>query len=152
MEHRIVHIKDVNGQNYLGIKFKREDISNFIDELKTILADRFDTFSENQQNRDRGEYHITVINVMEYGKLTKSMGMDKFVDALQPILDYTIDDIQMSGIGKAEDKGNTAYFIACQSDKLDAVRTRFSLGKKDLHITIGFDKKDVFGVPKLAGI
>ena len=85
---------------------------------------------------------------MEYGKLTKAMGMDKFVAALQPVLEYEIDDLEMLGVGKAEAKGNAAYFVVCQSDKLDALRDRFELPKQDFHITLGFDKKDVFGVPK----
>ena len=54
----------------------------------------------------------------------------------------------MLGVGKAESKGNTSYFVVCESDKLDAVRTRLGLPKQDLHITIGFDKRDVFGVVK----
>jgi hypothetical protein len=54
----------------------------------------------------------------------------------------------MLGIGKAEAKGNTAYFVVCQSEKLDAIRTRFELPKHDFHITLGFNQKDVFGVPK----
>jgi hypothetical protein len=85
---------------------------------------------------------------MDYGRLTKAMGMDKFVEAIQHVLEYEIDDLQMLGVGKAESKGNTSYFIVCESDKLDAVRTRFELTKQDFHITIGFDKKDVFGVVK----
>jgi hypothetical protein len=85
---------------------------------------------------------------MEYGRLTKTMGVDKFVEALQPVLEYEIDDLQMLGVGKAEAKGNTAYFVVCDSDKLDAVRTRFELPKQDFHVTLGFSLKDVFGVPK----
>ena len=120
-----------------------------MDMLRGILGDEaFDLYTGNQQARDGGEHHITVINAMDYGRLTKSMGMDKFVEALQPVLEYEIDDLKMPGIGKAEAKGNTAYFVVCQSDKLDAVRTRFELAKHDFHATLGFDRKDVFGVPK----
>lgn len=144
---RIEYIKDINGQNYLAIKV---ELSNkpFLDRLESELGEDFLLYTGNQIARDGGKYHITVINVMDYGRLTKSMGMDKFVSALQPILEYEIDDLDMLGVGKAESKGNTSYFVVCESDKLDAVRKRFGLPKQDLHITIGFDKNDVFGVVK----
>ena len=144
---RIEYIKDINGQNYLAIKV---ELSNkpFLDRLESELGEDFLLYTGNQIARDGGKYHITVINVMDYGRLTKSMGMDKFVSALQPILEYEIDDLDMLGVGKAESKGNTSYFVVCESDKLDAVRTRFGLPKQDFHITLGFDKRDVFGVTK----
>jgi|LauGreDrversion4_2_1035121.scaffolds.fasta_scaffold01938_15 hypothetical protein len=149
MLNKIEHIKDVNGQNYLAIKIDNTELTPFMDKLKLLLGnDMFNLYTGNQKTRDKGEHHITVINVMDYGRLTKEMGIDKFVDALQPVLEYDIDDIDMIGIGKAEAKGNTAYFVVCESDKLDAVRTRFNLSKQDFHVTIGFDKKDVFGVSK----
>ena len=144
---RIEYIKDINGQNYLAIKV---ELSNkpFLDRLESELGEDFLLYTGNQIERDGGKYHITVINVMDYGRLVKSLGMDKFVSALQPILEYEIDDLDMLGVGKAESKGNTSYFVVCESDKLDAVRTRFGLPKQDFHITLGFDKRDVFGVTK----
>lgn len=144
---RIEYIKDNNGQNYLAIKV---ELSNkpFLDRLESELGEDFLLYTGNQIARDGGKYHITVINVMDYGRLVKSLGMDKFLSALEPILEYEIDDLDMLGVGKAESKGNTSYFVVCESDKLDAVRTRFELPKQDFHITLGFDKKDVFGVTK----
>jgi len=149
MKYYVEHIKDAIGQNYLGIKIDRLDILTFLDKLRSLLGNEdYDLYTGNQQARDHGVYHMTVINAMDYNRLAKSMGVDNFVKALQPIFEYEIDDLEMLDIGKAEAKGNTAYFVACQSDKLDAVRTRFELPKHDFHITLGFDKKDVFGVPK----
>ena len=149
MTHYVEHVKDAIGQNYLGIKIDKLEALPLLDKLRSILGkEEYGLYTGNQQARDHGAYHITVINVMEYGKLTKAMGMDKFVTALQPVLEYEIDDLEMLGVGKAEAKGNTAYFVVCQSDKLDALRDRFELPKQDFHITLGFDKKDVFGVPK----
>ena len=145
---RIEYIKDINGQNYLAIKVELSNIQPFLDRLESELGEDFLLYTGNQIARDGGKYHITVINVMDYGRLVKSLGMDKFLSALEPILEYEIDDLDMLGVGKAESKGNTSYFVVCESDKLDAVRTRFELPKHDFHITIGFDKKDVFGVVK----
>jgi len=149
MKYYVEHVKDINGQNYLGIKIDSIEVLPFLDKLRSVLGkEDYDLYTQNQQTRDHGVYHMTVINVMDYGRLTKAMGMDKFVAALQPIFEYEIDDLEMLGVGKAEAKGNTAYFVVCQSDKLDAVRTRFELPKFDFHITLGFNQKDVFGVPK----
>jgi hypothetical protein len=145
---RIEYIKDINGQNYLAIKVKLSNIQPFLDRLESELGEDFLLYTGNQIARDGGKYHITVINVMDYGRLVKSLGMDKFLSGLEPILEYEIDDLDMLGVGKAESKGNTSYFVVCESDKLDAVRTRFGLPKQDFHITLGFDKKDVFGVTK----
>jgi len=149
MKYYVEHIKDINGSNYLAIRIDKLEVLPFLDQLRSVLGkEDYDLYTGNQQSRDHGVYHMTVINVMDYGRLTKAMGMDKFVEALQPILEYEIDDLEMLGVGKAEAKGNTAYFVVCQSDKLDAIRTRFELAKHDFHITLGFNQKDVFGVPK----
>jgi hypothetical protein len=149
MKYYVEHVKDTNGSNYLGIKIDKFEVLPFLDKLRSVLGkEDYDLYTQNQQTRDHGVYHMTVINVMDYGRLTKAMGMDKFVDALQPIFEYEIDDLEMLGIGKAEAKVNTAYFVVCQSEKLDAIRTRFELSKHDFHITLGFNQKDVFGVPK----
>jgi len=149
MTYYAEHIKDALGNNYLGIKIDKLDVLPFLDKLRSLLSkEDYELYAGNQQARDHASYHMTVINVMDYNRLAKSMGIDAFVNALQPIFEYEIDDMQMLGVGKAEAKGNAAYFIVCQSDKLDAIRDRFGLPKHDFHVTIGFDKKDVFGVPK----
>jgi hypothetical protein len=149
MKYYVEHVKDINGSNYLGIKIDKLEVLPFLDKLRSVLGkEDYDLYTQNQQTRDHGVYHMTVINVMDYGRLTKAMGMDKFVAAIQPIFEYEIDDLEMLGVGKAEAKGNTTYFVVCQSDKLEAIRTRFELPKHDFHITLGFNQKDVFGVPK----
>ena len=101
-----------------------------------------------QQLRDHNKHHITLINVMEYNKLSKELGMDKFINSLDKVLEYPIDDLKMLGVGTAVKNENRAYFIVCKSDKLDAVRNRYGLEPRDLHITIGFKYKDLFGVRK----
>jgi hypothetical protein len=149
MTYYVEHIKDAIGQNYLGIRIDSLEVLPFLDKLRSLLGNEdYDLYTQNQQARDHGVYHMTVINVMDYNRLAKGMGVDNFVKALQPIFDYEIDDLEMLGVGKAEAKGNTAYFVVCQSDKLEAIRTRFELPKHDFHITLGFNAKDVFGVPK----
>jgi hypothetical protein len=80
--------------------------------------------------------------------LITEVGMDKFINSLELIFNYEVDDLEMPGIGMATKSDNTSYFIVCESNKLDAIRTRYDLPKFDFHITLGFKWKDVHGVPK----
>ena len=149
MVYYVNYLKDVIGNNYLGLEIPVGVLQPYLNELKYILGeDDYATFTENQIKRDGGHYHITVINVMDYNRLSKQMGIDKFVTSLDPIFKYPIDDLRMLGVGRAQKNENVAFFVVCNSEKLDAVRTRFELGNQDFHITLGFKWKDVFGVPK----
>jgi hypothetical protein len=145
----ITHLKDVLQNNYLGIKIPVTMIQSYLNELKEILGeDDYVKFTENQIKRDGGHYHITVINVADYNRLSKRMGIDRFVNSLDPIFKYPIDDLKLLGVGRAQKNENTTFYVVCESDKLEAVRGRFELGEQDFHITLGFNFKDVFGVSK----
>jgi hypothetical protein len=149
MTYYLNYLKDTIGNNYLGINIYLEIAQPFLNELKEIIGEEdFKIYTDNQKKRDHGHYHITVINVMDYNKLSKEEGVDKFVNSLEPIFKYEIDDLRLMGIGTATKNENRAYFVVCESDKLDAIRTRYNLPKQDFHITLGFKWKDVFGVPK----
>ncbi len=148
MTYYITYLKDSIGNNYLGIKLPNDVVAPYIDELREILGDEFDTYTENQKKRDHDSYHITVINAMDYNKLAKEVGVENFVNSLESVLNYEIDDLEMLGVGTAAKESNRTYFIVCNSDKLDAVRTRFGLGNQDFHVTLGFKDKDVFSVRK----
>lgn len=142
------YIRDSIGNNYVGVNIYPETVQPFLDKLKSIIGDEYDVYVQNQQNRDHGKSHITVINVMDYNRLSKEMGMDKFINSLESVFDYEIDDLKLMGIGKAEKNGNRAYFIVVNSDKLQQVRKKYNLPDQDFHITLGFKWKDVFGIRK----
>ena len=148
MIQRLEYLKDVAGNNYIGVNIYIDTISPFLDKLKEMLGDEYDTYISHQKNRDQGHYHITVINVMEYNKLSKDLGVDKFINSLESVFDFDFDDIKLMGVGKAEKNGNRAYFVVVNSDKLQEVRKKYGLPNQDFHITIGFKWKDVFGVRK----
>lgn len=149
MIYYVNYLKDVLGNNYLGLDIPKHVVEPFLNELRDILGeDDYTKFTENQIRRDGGHYHITVINVADYNRLSKNMGIDKFINSLDPILKYPIDDLKLLGVGRAQKNENTAFFIVCDSAKLEAIRTRFELGEQDFHITLGFNFKDVFGVSK----
>jgi hypothetical protein len=145
----ITHLRDVIGNNYLGLEIPVGLIQPFLNEMKDILGEEdYNTFTENQIKRDGGHHHITVINVADHNRLSKQMGIDRFVNSLDPIFKYPIDDVRLLGVGRAQKNENVAFYVVCNSEKLDAIRTRFELGNQDFHITLGFNFKDVFGVPK----
>ena len=149
MTFYVTYLRDVIGNNYLGLDIPKHVVEPFLNELRDILGeDDYTKFTENQIKRDGGHYHITVINVADYNRLSKHMGVDKFVNSLDPILKYPIDDLKLLGVGRAQKNENTAFFIVCDSAKLEAIRNRFELEKHDFHITLGFNWKDVFGVSK----
>lgn len=149
MEYNITNIKDAIGNNYLGVKIYPDLVSPFLSELKNHLSDKdYDEYINNQKSRDNGSYHMTIINVMEYNSLSKSMGMSNFINSLESIFKFPIDDLKLMGLGSATRGDNTAYFVVCKSEKIDSIRDRYKLPHHDLHITLGFKWKDVFGIPK----
>ena len=148
MIYRLEYLKDTVGNNYIGVNIYVDFVQSYLERLKNIIGDEYDVYIKNQQNRDHGHYHITVINVMEYNKLSQNLGMDKFVNSLESAFDFEFDDLKFMGIGTAEKAGNRAYFIVVRSDKLQEVRKKYGLPEQDFHVTLGFKWKDVFGVRK----
>jgi hypothetical protein len=149
MIYYLTYIRDTIGNNYLGINIPNGVVQPFLNDLKDLIGESdYEEFTDYQQKRDHGSYHITIINTIDYNRLSKEIGIDKFINSLEPIFKYELDDIRMMGLGTAERNGNRAYFVVCQSDKLDAIRNRYNLPKHDFHITLGFKHRDVFGVPK----
>jgi hypothetical protein len=145
---RVEYIQDTVGNNYIGVNIYNHTIYPFLEQLKEILGDDYEEYILYQQNRDHGHYHITVINVMDYNRLSKEMGMDKFIQSLEPVFDFDFTDIKLLGIGTAERAENRAYFVVVSSDQLQEVRRKYNLPEQDFHITLGFKYKDVFGVRK----
>jgi hypothetical protein len=149
MIYYIEYLKDTLGNNYLGINVPTTIVDPYLDELKIIIGDNdYEEFTEFQKKRDGGKYHLTVINVSDYNRLFGEIGMDKFINSLEKVFTFEIDDLRMLGVGTAERSGNRTFFIVCQSDKLEAVRKRYNLPEHDFHVTLGFKWKDVFGVRK----
>lgn len=149
MVYRLTYLKDVLGNNYIGLDVDENIVVPFLSDMEEILGKiQYSEYINNQKKRDGDKYHLTLINVAECNNLYQTMGVDKFVNSVELIFDYPIDDLKFMGLGKASKNENTAYFVVCKSEKLQAVRKRFGLDEKDLHITIGFKHKDVFGVSK----
>jgi hypothetical protein len=148
MEYYLSYIKDVVGNNYLGIKIEKGLIDPYLVELKDILGSEYETYINLQQQRDRGSYHMTVINAMDFNRLSKEMGHEKFLSRLDEIFKTPIEDLQMWGVGTAQKNENRTFFVVCKSQTLTDIRNSFGLTEHDFHITLGFKWKDCFGVRK----
>ena len=59
MTYYITHLKDTIGNNYLGIKIPISHILPFLKTLNEYIGeDDYVKYTELQQKRDHGEYHI----------------------------------------------------------------------------------------------
>lgn len=144
----VQYLKDNLDNNFLGIKIFEDGIEPYMTRLSQILGDQFEIYTKNKKILDRGEFFIEVVSVFEYDRLIHELGMDNFINSLESVFDYEVDDIKFLGLGKAQLSSNTSYFIVVRSQKLEDIRDKYELPKIDFHITLGFKWKDVKGVRK----
>lgn len=148
MNYKIEYIKDIYDNNYLAILFNKSEVSRYINEMEEHVFDKdlFEKLINNKKLRDGDRYHMTVINVMEFNKLFDMI--PNFQERLDVILDMNITDIRFKGIGMSERLGDQAYYVVVESPTIDEIRSSLGLKEHDLHITLGFNTKDVHGVRK----
>lgn len=115
-------------QGYLFLPVKRPELSAEEEKLVNGL-------------KNRGEYHITIINKNDVDKLPKNTFEDNFRYEISGEPRYL-------GLGKVVDGGNTVYFIVVDWQEAQEFRAKYGLPPIDLHITIGFVSKDIHNVRK----
>lgn len=155
MNYKINYITDIFDNNYIGIQIQKDAITPYLNDMKDILGDDdYKLYISNQQNRDdKGDlfysHHITLVNVFTMNTLMSSPNSTKYIEYLDSVIN-TIDitDIKFKGIGMAKRNENIAFFVVVESDMLHEFQSRLGIEPTDLHITIGFNNKDVFGVSK----
>lgn len=146
MQSNLRYLKDVLSMNYIGISIQIETVMPYLDQLKEILADKFEAYVGNQKNRDLGSYHINVITSSEYNSLSEK-GVDKFINSLESFFDKPI-NLTLLGLGKAQQGNSVEFFVIVKSDDLQSIRNFYKLPEKDFCITLGFYPREVFGVRK----
>jgi hypothetical protein len=144
------YLKDSSGNNFLGIDIPESLIKLQLQQLKEYIGDLdFELYTQNHLKSHASKYYLSVITHTEYMQLLEELEMDEFINSLdENVLKFEIEDLKMLGLGTAASGQNRCFFIVCKSDSLQAVRERYNLEKKDLHITLGFDKHNVQGVRK----
>lgn len=134
-------IQDSKGSDYLAIDVE-PNICNYYNDF--LINKGFTEEVSLKLRRDNGHYHITIINVMQWGSLKKKGLIDEI------LLNYNNKEYIFNsfGIGHAEKDNNNSYFIILENLQLQKMREHYSLPIHDFHITLAFKEKDVFGVPK----
>lgn len=138
---KIIELKDNRGLRYIGGEISAADLAPYLEQLKSILHDDFVTFRQNQATRDHQSFHVTLINPIEYQTISNKknnveLKLGKYLN------------IVLHGIGSAEQQEKTTYYVIAQSPEAQFYRQQLVLPNKDLHITLGFDPQDVYGVNK----
>ena len=132
-------LHDIYNNVYLGIHVDytltdSQDIS-FLSCLKSFLniSNEMYTFNKNLLSRNKNTYHITCVSLMEINKFN-------FSDVQLPI---EFNDIKFKGIGTITKNDLISYFVTVESESIQKFRRDLGLSEKDLHITLGFNVKDL---------
>lgn len=134
-------LHDKTGQPYLAIDIQEEHYSSF---AKFMLVNNFHQDVERKLIRDKGHYHVTIINAAQWGSLVKRELDDEVLQSLnKKELSFIC-----HGIGKAEKEGNNAHYAILENDEINQFRAKYDLKPHDFHMTLAFNEKDVHGVPK----
>ena len=123
--------------NYWGVHVAESSIHASIESFRRLVGPEAEALEAAKEARDRGRhYHLTVVTPPEM-KSVENLSSPPTHVVIEPI-----------GIGFAEDGNNRAYFIVCTSEEIAQWREDNSLPPKDLHVTLGFQNKDVHTRPK----
>lgn len=141
-------IKDINGNAYYAVDINIKDVDVKKTTFRSLIYKFLSTvpnandMHKNLLNRNIGTYHLTIANVPEYNKTIKQYSN---ITTLPEYNITGVNDIIFKGIGSIEQDNLITYFVVCESEMLEKTRTQLFLKKpRDFHITIGFNKKDLF--------
>ena len=135
MKAQIVSLASKSGRPYLGIKVNPEWVTPYLDELRLhTSAAEYQQLIGNQQERDSGQYHLTVISPPELELLD--------TEDTQTLIGLEV-ILQPLGVGKVTKLRNSAYFVVVECSVIDQHRDDLVLPEKDLHITLGFNVSDI---------
>lgn len=131
-------LKDNTGLVYIGYPVDKQVIGHYLAQLEAHVGQKkYKRLRHNQAARDHDSFHITLINPFEHPDV-KSINMKD----IPPIR------FEFVGVGQAKNEKSETFFIVANSTKAQQVRASYQLKNKDFHVTLGFDKTDVFGVSK----
>lgn len=124
--------KTKSGNKFIAIEINEKTITKYLEALEDLVGgERFNELRHWKKSRDGEGFHITVINPREYRKNI-------------PLEESTF-EIALTGIGSVNE---SVYFIVAECPELDKFRERQNLSPWDYHITLGFIRQDIHGVPK----
>ena len=96
-------------------------------------------------------HHMTIMNHKELAEVRETNPTLQAADLVAEMVATGVgQDWVARGVGlSAEpDKSNSVIYVVCASESIQAFRKKWNLPMKHLHITIGFQKTDIFDVDK----
>jgi len=134
---KITELKDNSGLTYIGGKVSSADLAPYLQQMKAILSDDFFQYRQNQALRDHQTFHVTLINPFEYREIDQNdIKLGKSLS------------VTLLGLGRVLKEDKSTYFVVVKSSQGQFYRQQFVLAEKDLHVTLGFNPQDIYGVSK----
>lgn len=136
----VTEITNTLGRSYLGVHIPETFILPCLNAMKTFLSgEDFEAYRHNQNFRDDGGFHMTIIEPREYQNKRASL-----VDHI----DETSVWLRLVGLGRQTRGSNTTFFCVLNCDGAEQLRNKVGLGNRDMHVTLGFRPDDLHDVPK----
>jgi len=129
------------GTPYLQVSVSFQEVEPYLKKMCLFLNESdFCNYILNQKSRDEYNYHITVIDPIEYQDNTKQ--------ALYQTLEGCPVDYHLIGLGRVKKDQEEVFFVVIESPKMDNLRAQVGLPKRDFHVTLGFKHRDIHEVIK----
>lgn len=137
IEVTLVELTDNQGLVYLGGVVEQATLAIYLAQLKNLLNEKYVSFRQNQEIRDHGQFHVTLVNPYEYQNINKNQ--------------FTLGkkfNVTLHGLGRVEKDNSATYFVVASSDEGQRFRQTLLLKAKDFHITLGFKPTDIYSERK----
>lgn len=138
-------VAPLKGGSYYGAEIDSEQIrphiQEWIDHVGKAKADHM--IAQKAERDGEDTYHITALSPQDT-RASKILFGKRLEDAPAP----PQADFSILGIGRVKEQDNEAWFLVCKSKDIDAWRDEMGLKPHNLHITLGFMKKDIHNQPK----
>jgi hypothetical protein len=142
---KLQYISDIFGNPYIGIELELYTKDSNGVSVHDMLVEAYSRVPDFRQMNDKllkrngGKYHITAFGVSECRTRTIVL------EGIESTIGANINDIKFNGIGVISNSAlMNAYFITVESEQLNDIRRFYGLNDKELHVTIGFNIKDLF--------
>ena len=139
-ETLVQELRSKSGQRYLGVNVQLSEILPYIDNLRGIVSsEEYTLIINKQKNRDKGQYHLTLITPDECQNLSDC----QFTELVGSVC-----DLDLIGLGRANKLDSYVYYVVCNSNFGNKTREILEFRPKDFHITLGFNRADMHDVTK----
>ena len=137
---KLAIIQNRDRQSYLGIHVPEDYMMRYLRVLRRRLSPNdYLAYTQNQSARDDGGFHLTILEPSECAEvelnILDSIGKSKLW-------------VQFVGVGYQQRGRDEVFYCVATSDGAQQLRNDLGLGNRDLHVTLGFNARDIHGVPK----